>query len=73
MLCGEYQPTWPHFTWQSAALEAALGAVRHQQKRVLGHMQALSFSAQTAATWHTLTLNGRKSSKINSLAPAPAN
>jgi hypothetical protein len=35
------QPGWPRFTWQPAALEALLGAVRHQQGRVLGHMQAL--------------------------------
>jgi Fic family protein len=58
------QPTWPHFTWQPAQLEAQLGAVRHQQGRVLGHMQALGFSAQAEATWHTLTLDVLKSSEI---------
>jgi Fic family protein len=58
------QPTWPHFTWQPAPLEAQLGAVRHQQGRVLGHMQALGFSAQAEATWHTLTLDVLKSSEI---------
>ena len=58
------QPSWPSFTWQPAALEASLGAVRHQQGRVLGHMQALGFSAQAEATWHTLTLDVLKSSEI---------
>lgn len=58
------QPGWPHFTWQPVALGAQLGAVRHQQGRVLGHMQALGFSAQPESTWHTLTLDVLKSSEI---------
>lgn len=58
------QPTWPHFTWQPAALEAQLGAVRHQQGRVLGHMQALGLGARATATLDTLTLDALKSSEI---------
>ena len=58
------QPTWPQFTWQPAQLEAQLGAVRHQQGRVLGHMQALGFGAQALATLDTLTLDAVKSSEI---------
>ena len=48
---------WPHFTWQREQLELLLGAVRHQQGRVLGHMEALGFSAQAQATLQTLTLD----------------
>jgi len=58
------QPTWPHFTWQPAALEAQLGAVRHQQGRVLGYMQALGLGARATATLDTLTLDALKSSEI---------
>jgi hypothetical protein len=38
--------------------------VRHQQGRVLGHLQALGCSSQAEATWHTLTLDVLKSSEI---------
>ena len=55
---------WPHFTWQREQLELLLGAVRHQQGRVLGHMEALGFSAQAQATLQTLTLDVLKSSEI---------
>jgi len=34
-------PEWPAFTWDPAALEALLGAVRHQQGRLLGRLEAL--------------------------------
>ena len=43
-MCIQQQPTWPAFTWQHERLEPLLGAVRHQQGRVLGHMEALVFS-----------------------------
>ena len=58
------QPTWPDFTWQHEHLEPLLGAVRHQQGRVLGHMEALGFSLQTEALLQTLTLEALKSSEI---------
>ncbi|RZJ94160.1 MAG: Fic family protein [Hymenobacter sp.] len=58
------QPTWPAFTWQHEHLEPLLGAVRHQQGRVLGHMEALGFSLQTEAMLQTLTLEALKSSEI---------
>jgi len=38
--------------------------VRHQQGRVLGHMQALGFSLQAEALLQTLTLEALKSSEI---------
>ena len=55
---------WPHFTWQPARLEPLLGAVRHQQGRVLGQMQARGFLVQAEATLQTLTLDVLKSSEI---------
>jgi Fic family protein len=58
------QPTWPAFTWQHERLEPLLGAVRHQQGRVLGHMEALGFSLQAEALLQTLTLEALKSSEI---------
>ena len=58
------QPTWPDFTWQHDQLEPILGAVRHQQGRVLGHMEALGFSLQAEAWLQTLTLEALKSSEI---------
>lgn len=58
------RPEWPRFTWQHEQLEPLLGAVRHQQGRVLGHMQALGFTAQAEATLQTLTLDVLKSSEI---------
>lgn len=58
------QPTWPTFTWRPERLEPLLGAVRHQQGRVLGHMQALGFSLQAEALLQTLTLEALKSSEI---------
>lgn len=58
------QPTWPAFTWRHEHLEPLLGAVRHQQGRVLGHMEALGFSLQAEALLQTLTLEALKSSEI---------
>ena len=58
------QPTWPAFIWQPERLEPLLGAVRHQQGRVLGHMEALGFSLQAEALLQTLTLEALKSSEI---------
>ena len=58
------QPIWPTFTWQHERLEALLGAVRHQQGRVLGHMEALGFSLQAEALLQMLTLEALKSSEI---------
>lgn len=57
-------PGWPAFTWQAAQLEPLLGAVRHQQGRVLGTMQALGFSLQAEALLQTLTQEAVTSSAI---------
>ncbi|MET4075595.1 Fic family protein [Hymenobacter sp. UYCo722] len=58
------RPEWPHFTWQPARLEPLLGAVRHQQGRVLGQMEARGFAVQAEATLQTLTMDVLKSSEI---------
>ncbi|MGI4742080.1 MAG: DUF4172 domain-containing protein [Janthinobacterium lividum] len=58
------QFTWPAFTWQHERLESLLRAVRHQQGRVLSHMEALGFSLQAEALLQTLTLEAIKSSEI---------
>lgn len=58
------RPEWPHFTWRREQLEPLLGAVRHQQGRVMGHMEALGFSTQAQATLQTLMLDVLKSSEI---------
>jgi Fic family protein len=58
------QTTWSDFTWQHEYLAPLLGAVCHQQGRVLGHMEALGFSLRAEALLQTLTLEALKSSEI---------
>jgi len=55
---------WPHFTWQPAALETLLGAVRHQQGHLLGRLDGLGLDLRAEATLQTLTLDVLKSSEI---------
>lgn len=57
-------PDWPRFTWQAAALENLLGAVRHQQGRLLGRLDGLGLDLRAEATLQTLTLDVLKSSEI---------
>jgi Fic family protein len=56
--------TWPAFTWDDQALNTALGAVRHEQGRLLGRMAALGFELQSEASLHALTAEVVKSSAI---------
>jgi len=46
---------WPQFIWDSAALAAELGAVRHRQGKHLGRMEALGFELRTEASLESLT------------------
>jgi len=55
---------WPRFHWDSVALTAPLGALRHRQGRLLGRMENLGFSLQAEATLQTLTTEIIKSSEI---------
>ena len=58
------QPDWPNFRWDSAGLTVALASCRHQQGRLLGHMEALGFQLQQEAVLQTLTDDAVKSSEI---------
>ena len=55
---------WPNFTWSDDRLADALGEVRHQQGKLLGHMQALGFPIRQEAQLATLTSDVLKSSEI---------
>jgi Fic family protein len=55
---------WPHFRWNEGVLSAPLANVRYLQGRLLGRMEALSFSLQKEAELATLTLDVLKSSEI---------
>ncbi|HRJ79577.1 MAG TPA: DUF4172 domain-containing protein, partial [Planctomycetota bacterium] len=37
------QPDWPKLTWQDGSIAAPLAAVRHDQGRLIGRMEALGF------------------------------
>ncbi|MCW5828350.1 MAG: Fic family protein [Deltaproteobacteria bacterium] len=56
--------TWPEFTWDSELLAMKLGAVRHQQGRLLGRMETLGFRLRGEAVLQTLTEDVLKSSEI---------
>lgn len=55
---------WPRFHWRTEAIAGLLAAVRHQQGRLMGHMEALGFSLQQEAMLQTLTADVLKSSEI---------
>lgn len=57
-------PDWPRFAWNHEALAAPLAAARHQQGRLIGHMQALGFKVKEEAILRTLTDDVLKSSEI---------
>ena len=59
----EYK-NWTDFTWQNKAINAAFGAVRLMQGKIIGQMNALGFSAKEEATLNALTLDVVKSSEI---------
>ena len=52
---------WPHFSWDSEALATALAAVRHDQGKHLGRMEALGFDLRAEATLAVLTTDLVKS------------
>ena len=55
---------WPKLIWQDAAISAPLAAVRHDQGRLVGRMEALGFQLREEAVLHTLTLDVVKTSEI---------
>ena len=58
------QPDWPRFRWNSRTLATSLVSVRHEQGRLIGHMEALGFPLQQEAVLQTLTEDVLKSSDI---------
>lgn len=57
-------PGWPEFYWDNNKIIQLLAAVRNNQGRLLGRMEALGFNLQTEATLQTLTTEVIKSSEI---------
>ena len=57
-------PEWPQFDWDRDHLANTLAAVRHQQGRLIGRMEALGFPLQQEATLEALTEETVKSSDI---------
>ncbi|MEO7273485.1 MAG: Fic family protein [Vicinamibacterales bacterium] len=55
---------WPGFQWDDRRLAALLSAARHQQGRLVGHMEALGFRVRAEAVLLTLTEDVLKSSEI---------
>ena len=68
--CGEWQPistnsqTGPTSVGTQKALAKPLAAVRHQQGRLIGRMEALGFPLRAEAVLQTLTEEVLKSSEI---------
>jgi Fic family protein len=58
------QIDWPRFHWNRESFAERLPSVRHQQGRLLGHMEALGFRLQQEAVLQTLSDDVLKSSEI---------
>jgi Fic family protein len=63
---------WPRFYWNRERLAESLAAVRHQQGRLIGHMEALGFNLRQEAVLQTLTEDVLKSSEIEGERLDPA-
>jgi Fic family protein len=63
-------PGWPQFTWDSEALASRLAAVRHEQGKHLGRMEALGFDLRSEASLEVLTTEVVKSWAIEGEALA---
>ena len=57
-------PDWPRFRWDQQVLAKPLAAVRHQQGRLIGRMEALGFDLRQEAVLQTLTEDVLKTSDI---------
>ena len=58
------RPSWPHLRWDSEKVAGSLAEIRHQQGRLIGHMEALGFPLRQEAVLQTLTEDVVKSSEI---------
>src|ERR1700684_1613724 len=63
---------WPRFHWNRERLAEPLAAVRHQQGRLIRHMEALRFKLRQEAVLQTLTEDVLKSSEIEGEKLDPA-
>src|SRR5882762_6152363 len=63
---------WPRFHWNRERLTEPLAAVRHQQGRLIGHMEALGFNLRQEAVLQTLTEDVLKTSEIEGEKLDPA-
>jgi Fic family protein len=66
------QKDWPRFHWNRERLTEPLVAVRHQQGRLIGHMEALGFNLRQEAVLQTLTEDVLKSNEIEGEKLDPA-
>lgn len=55
---------WPEFTWDRGRLSGPLAALRHEQGRLFGRMEALGFNVREETVLQTLTADVIKSSEI---------
>src|SRR2546422_7095985 len=55
---------WPRHSWDRERLAEPLAAVRHQQGRLIGCMEALGFNLRQEAVLETLTSDVLKTSEI---------
>ena len=55
------RPDWPQLTWSAQDLAGPLAAVRHEQGKHLGRMEALGFPLQSEASLEVLTSDVVKS------------
>lgn len=58
------RPDWPNLTWREAHAAAPLAAVRHEQGRLIGRMEALGFKLREEAVLRTLTRDVVETSEI---------
>ena len=58
------RPDWPTLTWRDSVVAAPLAAVRHDQGRLIGRMEALGFKLREEAVLQTLTQDVVKTSEI---------
>jgi Fic family protein len=65
------RPSWPHFTWDAAALAVSLARVRRAQGELAGVARLLDTKADLAAQLEVLTLEGMKTSAIEGETPDP--
>ena len=63
-MCIHERKNWPRLHWDRERLADPLAAVRHQQGRLIGHMEALGFNLRQEAVLQTLTADVLKTSEI---------